>query len=211
MFTKDDIIVIPARKGSKGVPFKNRKLIQYTLEIIPNKYKDLVCITTDDEYIIEKYSKEYHVVKRDSKYAEDETSTKQTLKNLFNILNKKSGRCIMLYTVYPDRTWDLVSDVMEYYEKNKSKSLLCKKEYNGVHPYLMIYENGKQLVDHDLYRRQDYPKVFELSHLVTIFDVSELPNLNENIYNDKTIYFPLKNNIINIDNKEDIAQWEKLK
>ena len=56
----------------------------------------------------------------------------------------------------------------------------------------MIYENGKQLVDHDLYRRQDYPKVFELSHLVTIFDVSELPNLNENIYNDKTIYFPLK-------------------
>lgn len=211
MFTKDDIIVIPVRKDSKGVPFKNRYLIEYTLTIIPDEYKSLVCITTDDEYIIEKYSKEYYVVKRDPEYAKDETSTKQTLTNLFNVLGKNSGKCLMLYTVYPNRDWGLVESIMDYYEKSGSKSLLCKKEYNGVHPYLMIHENGQQLVNHDLYRRQDYPKIYEQSHLVTIFDISELPNLNENLYNNKTIYFPIEGNIINIDNKEDIIEWGKLK
>ena len=47
-------IVIPARKGSKGVPFKNRKLLNHTLKIIPEFLKKDIIITTDDEEIIKK-------------------------------------------------------------------------------------------------------------------------------------------------------------
>ncbi len=56
-------IIIPARKGSKGVTFKNRKLLINTLSIIPKeKYSDTI-ITTDDpviEQIIKEYSMIFH-------------------------------------------------------------------------------------------------------------------------------------------------------
>ena len=52
--------VIPARRNSKGLPFKNRKLISRTLDILPkNILKDTI-LTTDDEILLE-IGKEYGV------------------------------------------------------------------------------------------------------------------------------------------------------
>ena len=42
---KDDIFfVIPARRDSKGFPFKNRKLLDYTLNEFPNDMREKVII-----------------------------------------------------------------------------------------------------------------------------------------------------------------------
>ena len=41
---------------------------------------------------------------------------------------------------------------------------------------------GKQLVKHNLYRRQDYPKCFRICHMVSIFKSNQLKNLNNNLY-----------------------------
>ncbi len=211
MFTKDDIIVIPARKGSKGVPFKNRLLIEQTLRTIPSKYKDNVYIYSDDEFIIDKY-KNYKHVPRPPKYSGDKTSTKDTMLSFFNSLGVTKGNCIMLYVVYPTRKWGDVVKSYEYFIDNEAKSLLCKKPYDGIHPYLLMVEdgiNGKQITPHNLYRRQDYPKVFELTHYVTIFNIEELPKLNNNLYNEDTIYFTINNDdIIDIDTKKDVLKWK---
>ena len=48
-------IIIPARKGSKGLPGKNRLLLEHTISKIPEIYKKDVIVTTDDESIIEQY------------------------------------------------------------------------------------------------------------------------------------------------------------
>lgn len=216
MLTKDDIIVIPARKGSKGVPLKNRKLIDATLSIIPTDYTSQVYISTDDEFIIEKCQNTYNVIPRDPLYAQDTTSTKQTLQNLFDTLNKTQGNCILLYTVYPERKWEDVIDFYKFYKQNNATSILGKKEIEDTHPYLMLYEEsnnkGTQLIPHNLYRRQDYPKVFELSHYVSIFNIEQLDNLNDNLYNTNTIYYNITNkDTLNIDNLKDINQWKKQK
>jgi len=216
MLTKDDIIVIPARKGSKGVPLKNRKLIDATLSIIPIDYTSQVYISTDDEFIIEKYQDTYNVIPRDPLYAQDTTSTKQTLQNLFDTLNKTQGHCILLYTVYPERKWEDVIGFYKFYKQNNATSILGKKEIEDTHPYLMLYEEsnnkGTQLIPHNLYRRQDYPKVFELSHYVSIFNIEQLDNLNNNLYNTNTIYYNITNkDTLNIDNPKDINQWKKQK
>ena len=85
--------------------------------------------------------------------------------------------------------------------------LLCKKDIKGTHPYLYMFDlgdnKGKQLIEHNLYRRQDYPKVFELSHFISIFKVSELDNLNNNLYNDETIFYQI-NNVIDVDTVNDL-------
>ena len=44
-------IIIPARKGSKGVPFKNRELLLLTLETIPENIRSSCIISTDDDFI----------------------------------------------------------------------------------------------------------------------------------------------------------------
>jgi len=76
-------IVIPARRGSKGVPFKNRILLEHTLNIIPDSLRGDVIISTDDDFIIEK-AKEYKVkaVRRSDKLSSDEASVKDVLINL---------------------------------------------------------------------------------------------------------------------------------
>ena len=49
---KNAWFVIPARKGSKGLPGKNRILLKYTIDTIPKDYHKKVIVSTDDIEII---------------------------------------------------------------------------------------------------------------------------------------------------------------
>lgn len=205
--------VIPARKNSKGLPFKNRKLISHTLQKFPKEILNNVILTTDDEILLN-IGLDYGVncVNRDPNLALDETSTKDVMIDL-----KKRGvidnsdTVIMLYLTYPERTWLDINKAITFFNQNSGKSLLCKKEINSTHPYLYLLDidgiRGKQLTPHNLYRRQDYPKVFELSHFICIFNVNELENLNNNLYNNETIFYGI-DNVIDVDTMDDL---EKLK
>ena len=162
--------VIPARKNSKGLPFKNRKLISHTLQKFPKEILNNVILTTDDEILLN-IGLDYGVncVNRDPNLALDETSTKDVMIDLKNRgVIDNSDTVIMLYLTYPERTWLDINKAITFFNENSGKSLLCKKEINSTHPYLYLLDidgiRGKQLTPHNLYRRQDYPKVFELSH-----------------------------------------------
>ena len=73
-------IVIPARRNSKGLPFKNRKLINETLKIIPDSLKDSVIISTDDEYIVDIAQRlKIKVLGRTKELASDTASIKSVL------------------------------------------------------------------------------------------------------------------------------------
>lgn len=200
--------VIPARRNSKGLPFKNRKLISYTLNMLPDDVLKDTILTTDDEELI-KVAKERGInfIERDPNLALDETSTKDVILDLKNRdIIDDDDIVVMLYLTYPERNWIDVENALDFYIKNNGCSLLCKKEIKSTHPYLYMLEIGKlfgkQLVDHNLYRRQDYPKVFEISHFVSIFNVDELGKLNDNLYNNNTIFYPIKD-IIDVDTKDD--------
>lgn len=205
-------IVIPARRNSKGLPFKNRTLISKTVDIIPINLREKVIVSTDDEYIIDfckQNNLRYHI--RDSELSLDSTSTKDVIQDLINNkILKIEDNIIMLYVTYPERTWKNVVDMYEYFIYNNCTSLLTKHNVT-VHPCLMMFEDnnrGKQIFKHNLYRRQDYPKVFEISHYVCIFKGYELKNLNYNLYNDNTCFYKLEKKI-DVDTKEDLDKYER--
>ena len=205
-------IVIPARRGSKGVPFKNRILLEHTLNIIPDSLKSDVIISTDDDFIIEK-AKEYKVkaVRRSDKLSSDEASVKDVLINL--IKNENIGcqqTIIMLYLTYPERTWEEVESILSFFNDNDAKSVLCKKEVK-THPHMCMFEaadglRGEQVVRHNLYRRQDYPKCFEISHYMCAIKASEVNNLNKNLYNEDTFFYQIEDKI-DIDYKKDLEAY----
>jgi CMP-N-acetylneuraminic acid synthetase len=203
----DYCLVLPARKGSKGIPYKNRKLIDYTLSILPEKISKQVVIATDDEYLIEKYSY-YRIFKRSKQVSSDKASTKSLFLEMYDHID--FNNIIMLYLTYPERTYKDILLAVQFYEKQKAKSMLCSKKINSS-PYLMMYKNGikgSQVIEHNLHRRQDYPECFEISHFISIFNKNEIVDLNNNMYNKDTIFYPIENTI-DVDISTDLEMFNE--
>lgn len=207
-------IIIPARRNSKGLPFKNRKLFKFTACTIPKDLKDHTYVVTDDEKIIEdalKYG--FKILHRPDSISQDRTSTKEVLEYTINRLDLKSEDILMLYLTYPERTWKDIKKAISIFKDNNAKSLLCKKKIE-LSPYLMLKSEsnnrGSQLFEHNLYRRQDYPECFEISHFISIFNSDEISKLNNNIYNKDTYFMEISKDTIDVDYQKDInrLRWE---
>lgn len=202
-------ILIPARRNSKGLPFKNRLLFDYTINTIPKDLYDNVLVSTDDEVIIDKaMAMGFNVSVRPDNISLDQTSTKEVIR--YHIDNgdlDKDSTVIMLYLTYPERTWSEVENAYNIFVQEQLNSLLCKKDIKGTHPFLYMFEldnnRGEQLVKHNLYRRQDYPPVFEISHYMCIFNVSHFDELNNNLYNNNTFFLKI-NDVTDVDTKVDL-------
>lgn len=204
------ILFIPARMGSKGLPFKNRQLLKYTLDSIPDGFHDRIIVSTDDPQITEMCHKRGIVVDiRNTNLSNDTASIKDVLVNFARSrFLRNEQRVVMLYLTYPERRWFDIVEAYNFFRINNAKSMLCRKEANS-HPHLMMYtdgQKGKQVIEHDLYRRQDYPDVFEVSHFIAILQINELLDLNSNIYNKETIFFPIKDKI-DIDTFKDLQKF----
>jgi len=205
-------ILIPARRGSKGLPFKNRTLLDDTLKIIPNAYLPWTYISTDDSEIIKMCKKRnINFVKRSPTTSGDTASTKSVLVEFMKRMKiGYNDTIITLYLTYPERTWADVQAALTFFNKKGANSLLCKKEVD-THPYLCMFEKGdkgKQVIPHSLYRRQDYPKCFEISHYISIVNVNHLNKVNYNLYNMETVYFPI-GKVIDVDTPDDLAKVNK--
>ena len=154
----DFTIFIPCRRNSKGIPFKNRRLFDFTLQSIPPEYHNNILVSTDDEVLAQK-CQELHIryYARSPQSARDEASTREVLQETMSQINTRY--VIMLYVTYPERAWEHVVGAIEFYQQHEGKSMLCSKKLK-TSPYLMMRKTGRcgrQLIEHDLYRRQDYP------------------------------------------------------
>jgi N-acylneuraminate cytidylyltransferase len=210
----DNIIyIIPAREGSKGLPHKNRELIYYTTLSIHGQWMDTY-ITTDDSEIIKTYQNTLiNIIQRPAELAQDGTSMKDVLMHVKAYLKLSDDTLmVILYPTYPQRRSYDIDDAITFFRKKGAKSLLCRKEYTGLSPYLMMFplpnNKGGQVIEHNLYRRQDYPEVFEISHFIAIMRADELPKLNLNLYNDDTVFMSVLG-VIDVDTQDDFMKWKK--
>lgn len=199
--------VIPARKDSKGFPNKNRKLFNNTFSKIPEELHENVILTTNDEYIMNLVKDtSVKVIQRSKELSRDKVSIKPVLQDVVKQMHLNDDDVIvLLYLTYPDRVWKDVVNYISFMLEMGSKSLLCGQEVKS-HPYLCMYKSGyigKQIIKHDLYRRQDYPSIFELSHYISVIEVSELNKLNYNLYNAETIYYH-RDRVKDIDYESDL-------
>jgi len=211
---KDNLwIVIPARQGSVGFPNKNRLLFEYTALQIPEYLRKRTVVTTDDDVLKKEASAfGFIVIDRPEILATAEASTRDALDHVKEYLcMSENDVVIMLYLTFPERRFKDVEKVFDFYKDNGAKSVLCKSKVDK-HPYLCLYEEpgntGRQIIRHDMYRRQDYPKCFFVLHYVTICKVSEIDKLNKNLYNNDTLYFSIERKI-DIDEPEHFEKWKK--
>lgn len=213
MEKKTTFFIIPARRDSKGLPFKNRKLLDYTINNIPIELHEKTIVTTNDEKIIEKLSAtNINVLRRDEQLCLDDISIKDVMIDVVKKFQMKSNDTIvMLYLTSPDRKFSDIKKILGYYYERKIKTLTCCVEPK-THPYLVLFkkenQKGEQVVKHDLYRRQDYPECFEIRHFVCIFQVDEIQKLNNNMYNESTIFYKIGSDI-DVDHENDLKEFLK--
>ncbi len=213
MEKKTTFFIIPARRDSKGLPFKNRKLLDYTINNIPIELHEKTIVTTNDEKIIEKLSAtNINVLRRDEQLCLDDISIKDVMLDVVKKFQMKSNDTIvMLYLTSPGRKFSDIEKILHYYYERKIKTLTCCVEPK-THPYLVLFkkenQKGEQVVKHDLYRRQDYPECFEIRHFVCIFQVDEIQKLNSNMYNESTIFYKIDSDI-DVDHENDLKEFLK--
>jgi len=205
-------ILIPARRNSKGMPFKNRKLFKYTADSIPKKYRSLVHVFTDDQVIqMQALAQNFKSVSRSSASAADTATTKDMMEEFCSKIQLDDEPVLMLYLTYPQREWRDVERAVNLFQHNQLSSLLCKKQVKQS-PYLMMFDvgagKGVQVIKHDFSRRQDYRKCFEISHYISIILPSALVKLNTNLYNSET-YFMDVDDVLDVDTQKDLIKMEK--
>ena len=209
-------IIIPARLGSKGFPLKNRELFKYTADSITKDLVSKVWVTTDDSVIkLMALDYNFNVIERPSELATDTASIRDVMLHVVEEIGGSTYDVItMLYLTYPQRTWQQIIAAhrffVKHYDMGITGSMLCRKEIK-TSPYLYLEESGakalfgKQLKKHDLYRRQDYPTCFEISHFISIFTVGELYKLNNNLYNKSTVFYKIPE-VVDVDYLTDLKK-----
>ena len=218
MQTSNHYAIVPARKGSVGFPFKNRKFIDSKLKFLKkiNFFKEII-ISSDDEFILDKYKKNnFSLIKRSKKISGGKISIKRVFGDI--IIKKKILKNYILWLFYVPLLYNSKELVL------KSKRLIEKKNINSIcgfinvknHPFNALYLNKnkiKKVITNDSFRRQDLPKVLEHHHQICAFKVSEFSKLNSELINAKTypIVFgeKLQKKLIEIDTKKDYLKYLK--
>lgn len=184
------LYVIPARGGSKGIPHKNIKpldgkpLICYSIDVARQMTSDdNICVTTDDEKIIEvveNYGLKVPFV-RPAHLAEDGSGTYEVLLHAVDFYKKRGKNYDVLVLLQPTSPFRTVNDIKESMSlySNDIDMVVSVKEA-AANPYYNCFEENKNgFLEHskgdgDYNRRQDVPKAWQYNGAVYVININSL-------------------------------------
>lgn len=163
---KRNLIIIPARKGSKRIKNKNlikilnKPLITWTINYakkIKKKNYDIV-VTSDCEKIKKICKKEkIFFLNRPKKISGDYTPIQEVIFHAVNILNQDYKYIILLQTTSPLRNLDLVNKSIKILDNNKKFDSLTHLAKDSSFTGKVV--NNRWIPDYDLKKRsQDIDK-----------------------------------------------------
>lgn len=186
------LIIIPARKGSKGLPGKNIKLlgfkplIAYTIEFAKKiaGLEDIICISTDDPEVI-KISKELDVeipFVRPDRLATDDSNTFDVIKHALDFYNESGTKFSTLVLLQPTSPFRTVSDfiVMEKLYLIHNPDMVVSVKISKDNPYFnMFYEDNNghlakfiEANNKTFFKRQDTPQAYSYNGSIYLININ---------------------------------------
>jgi len=218
---KKIIAVIPARGGSKRIPYKNiidffgKPMIAWTIEAaIKSGIFDEVLVSTDDDKIAEialKYGAKVPFLRKDASddFSPVALATIGAINQMENHTKETYDIVFQLMANCPLRSSDSIVKAYEEFLKDSNKSLLSSFHYGMFNPWWAhkIDENNKaiSLFDDNLrnMRSQDQSKLFCPTGAIWISNVDALKN-NNTFYSNDYRFYPISwLEAIDIDDYED--------
>ena len=185
----NELVIIPARGGSKGLPGKNIKLlngkplIYYTLDAaLDVADPQNICVSTDSDEIISKI-REYGLnvpFKRPLELATDTAGTYDVILHAIDFYEKRGqrfDRIILLQPTSPFRTGSHIKQALTVYNKNLDMVVSVKE--TKASPYFTLFEENEKgylmlSKPCGFTRRQDCPKVYEYNGAIYIMNINSL-------------------------------------
>lgn len=216
---KKIICFIPARKGSKRIPFKNGKLLngkplfKYSVEIAKqSKYIDDIIVSTDSDYIL----KETHnmgTIKNDLRpdyLSGDKARIIDAMIYELSKLGNKYDAIVLLQPTFPYRTVELLDSAIEkYFESETSLITVVKCKEQPL--FIRRIVNGKLkklLSDSSDIRSQDFEQFYKIIGCIYINNIRLLNH--ETVLNENEIPFVIDSKFdIDIDTIDDFHNAEK--
>lgn len=200
--------LIPARSGSKGFPGKNRKLFKYTANLVTDRGPDVLVSSDDDEILKMAVARGFTAIRRPDYLAADTADMQGVMKHAAESANLHDEDIIvLLYLTSPGRTHNDITRAFTLFHNSNASSLVCRTPAKSS-PYMCIYADGSPVIQHDFYRRQDYPECFEIRHHVAIYKVLEIGKLNKQLYNSDTVWLDISDPI-DIDFEKDYLNYQE--
>jgi N-acylneuraminate cytidylyltransferase len=186
------LVIIPARKGSKGLLGKNVKilngkpLIAYTIEAAKQiAHADDICISSDDSQVIS-IAKNYGVNPpfiRPDELSTDFSSTNEVIihaVNFYKQQNKIYDFVIFLQPTSPLRTGIHIKEALSLI--TPTTEMLLSVHKSAANPYYTLFEENEegtliQSKPNVFLRRQDAPTIFQANGAIYIINL-KLMELN---------------------------------
>tara|TARA_B100001093_G_scaffold334470_1_gene319384 strand:+ start:304 stop:999 length:696 start_codon:yes stop_codon:yes gene_type:complete len=220
------IAIIPARGGSKSVPFKNMKkinnkpLIFYTINAaIKSKFIDEVYVSSDNNKILNYCNKfKLNCIIRPKYLSGDKVTAVKVLWHAIKKIDKKlinkNPYLIYLQPTSPLRNQRHIDDMISNLKRLKKKKAVSVVETNET-PYKTFkidYENKLKSIfnqKYSNYNRQYLPKTYKPNGAIYFFKLSQFIKQNSFPSNGSYPYIMNKKNSIDIDNNEDLLLARK--
>lgn len=183
MSKKKNIVIVPARAGSKGLPKKNLRLLNgvplYRLAVEQGlRVSEEVILTTDIKEIFEEIMpKNCIVIQRPERLATDESTMEQVIMDLISAQRLEGCQIILLQPTSPLRTDADIYGALKIYEENDFSLVMtvCRKE-SSVLKYGYV-EDGEFTClrnNRDAFaNRQELPNIFGPNGAVYVFNVDD--------------------------------------
>ena len=153
----DILYLIPARAGSKGLPNKNKKLLNnkplicYTIEFALQNAKsnDIICVTTDDNEIIEIIKTRFNLgvpFVRPSKLSDDKASIFDVIIHALDYYtnNKISfNKILLLQPTSPLRIQEDFDIINQIYDGTHADMVVSVKK-SKENPYFTLFEENNK-------------------------------------------------------------------
>ncbi|MEO9873145.1 acylneuraminate cytidylyltransferase family protein [Ekhidna sp.] len=187
--TSESLFVIPARAGSKGVPNKNKRLlngkplIAYTLEeTLKVTDKKNICVSTDDLDIVE-IAKEMGLEVpfiRSIDLAQDNSSSREVLLHAVDYYSTNGIDYQSVVMLQPTSPLRKSSDILRALNAfNKDVDCVVSVVETKSNPYYVLFEENKSgFLEKSkkgfFQRRQDCPPVYELNGAIYAIRIDTL-------------------------------------
>ncbi len=220
------IAIIPARKGSKGVPRKNtipllgKPLISYTIEAaLKSQHVSGIIVSSDDEKVLDIVSQfkkvEFHL--RPDSLASDTSPISDTIEDVlskFSIANE-ADYLMLLQPTAPLRTEKNIDDAIQLMVENPAfNSLVSVCEMQDMHPGRMYWKEDKILTpimnSYEHLRRQDIPVAYYRNGSIYIVKKEIFCLKKQVIVTPTGAYIMPYAWLLNIDEKRDVIIAESI-
>jgi len=216
------IAIIPARGGSKGVPGKNKKLIDgkpliaYTIEVAVASgiFSDIVVSSDDDEIL--QIATAWPSVKHHQRSQFLASDTSPVVDTVLEILKAYNADAVMLLQpTAPIRTVKNIHEAIDLLKQNPNAGCVVSVvEMTDIHPARMYWKKDGFLTpvlgEHETSRRQDIPPAYYRNGSMYLVTAKAIRENGTMMPKPMLPYVMPFNWLLNIDEPRDIIVAEAL-